>query len=199
MRLRSLGGGEAPESIASDLCLLLLFDGPARSALGPALIASLSEPVTPAAEAALTQLTRTHELDPDALGRAVKAVRFLLREAALRNLGPHALGLDLDELSGDSAVVREVVLPCYEQARAIVVRESLVRTLTDHGGVLVGVDWRADIIGRSNRGPALSGQVGWITLRILEGDRTQRISFQAVPTMLEELKAACEELLKQSR
>lgn len=198
-RLRSLGGGQAPEGIASDLCLVLLFDEATRRALGPVLKTSLPEPVTPEAEAALTQLTQSFDVDPDALGRAVKACRFLLREAARRNVGPHTLGLDLDALSGDSEIVREVVVPCYEAARALVQRESLVRTLTDHGGVLVGVDWRSDTIGRSSRGAALGGQVAWVTLRIQEGDRAHRVSFQAVPAILEELKAACEELLKPNR
>jgi hypothetical protein len=49
-------------------------------------------------------------------------------------------------------------------------QEILYGTLTDHGKLLVGVDWRVDSMLNSHRGQSVPSPVTMVTLRYVEGD-----------------------------
>src|SRR5262245_41439450 len=82
VRLRCLGGGEAPPELGDDLRRLLSLPREALEhfwqVLGPSLQAELSQQT----ERLLDVYCAAYKIDDEDLARAIKACRFLLREAA---------------------------------------------------------------------------------------------------------------------
>jgi len=196
VRLRSLGGAEAPPSLTLDFAVFALFDEPARRALGRVVLAAIPEPLTEAADQALDAFVDAYGVDRDALGRILKASRFLLREAAKRDLSLDELSSDAGEVAGTPRELAEMLIGIYEDARQRVRREIVMDAMGDHGSVLVGVDWRLDALDRTSHGNAGGASVAWLTLRYQDGAREARLSVQATPDVLHELRRACEELTR---
>ncbi len=190
--LACLDGGPSPEGLAADVALLRLVEGAARAELVDALAHVLHEPISAAADAALEALAQKRSLDTDLLGRVVRAVRFVLREAARRGLPEQALGADIDALTGGDPETRAIFVGGYGDALQIVRKEVLIDTIADHGNVLTGVEWRVDTIGRSSRGPSVEGSIAWLTLRYQREGQERSVSLQVVPGVLEELRRAVE-------
>lgn len=127
--------------------------------------------------------------------RALKACRFLLREASRADLDAAAFAADVDALSGCSEEIRAILLAGYDAAKGLLRREILRKSLLDHGRLLVGVDWRLDQVLASGHGANLGTPVGVLTLRYRDGERQERLTLHALPEVLRELRDACDRLL----
>jgi hypothetical protein len=147
--------------------------------------------MAPGADALLDAFCVEHGVAPDDLGRALKAARFLVREASRRNVDLEGFAEDLALLSSDGALAR-VLLRGFEAGRAQVRREALARTIANHGRVLRDVEWRVDVIAASTQGDALRAPVAFLTLRYEEDGEQKVITLQALPDVLQKLEAACQ-------
>jgi hypothetical protein len=163
--------------------------------LGP----SLSEPITKDAEELLEVFCAAYHLDEESFGRAIKASRFVLREAAQRDVPSVAFAEDLGRLCPEDRLVSELLLAGYEPAKARLRHEIVKAAVADHGKLLVGVKWRLDAVQASEQGARLQMPVALFTLHYLEGREMGRFTVQILPDMVNELKTACENVLGDPR
>jgi hypothetical protein len=196
-RLACLGGEPAPAELAHDLTRLLELPAPAKAALWRVLAPSLEEHIDDRTEKLLTAFCTDFEVEDDALARPLKAARHLFREAAKRAISRDAFEHDLRVLVGEErgrSVASILTLHYDEALRAI--RTDIVRAaLLDHGSLLLGLDWRVDTIATSPRGKKLGTSVALLTFKYKNGERTERLTVQALPDVLGEMRAALDEML----
>jgi hypothetical protein len=136
-----------------------------------------------------------YHVDEDALAPAIKACRFVIREAARRDVPAGALGEDLDRLCPGELLVKELVLAGYEPARDRMRHEMVKAAIADHGKLLVGINWRVDAIQASERGMKLRMPVAMLTLHYREGAEMGRVTLQVLPDMVGELRGVCDKVL----
>jgi hypothetical protein len=199
LRLYCLGGGEAPPGLGADLLRLLRLPVEALQKIWQVLAPSLAEPIAPETEQLLDMFCAAYHADDEDLGRAIKACRFLIREAARLDVPAGALGDDLDRLCPGDPLVKELVLAGYEPAKEKLRHEILKAAVADHGKLLVGIRWRLDAIQASERGARLGVPVALLTLHYLEGTEAGRITLQVLPDMMAELRGVCDTALESKR
>jgi hypothetical protein len=195
VKLHSLGGQEVPGSLLVDLRKVLDLPPAARASLWQALGPSLPEPMPPDAEGQLQTFCTSFAIPPEDLARVLRAQRFLLREATALDVPSDAFADDLTALFPADPAVKEVLAGGYERAKALIRNDILNGTLADHGKLMVGVDWKVESIGASNRGAHLGLPAAVLTLRYREGNEAGRITLQLLPEMVRELRKACEKIL----
>lgn len=188
-RLRSLGGDSPPDGVAADLRRVLTLPASAQQRLWEVLGPSLRDPVPPSVGEQVARFCAAHGVREAELAPAIRACRFLLRGAATEDLSPPRFIEDLVALSGeDGAALGEVLLPGYESARAHVRGELLRRSLTDHGKLLEGAEWRLDIASAGSRGKNLRVPIIHLTLSYREADSDERLTLQLTPDMVRSLR-----------
>jgi hypothetical protein len=195
LRLYCLGGGEAPPDLAADLALIPALRAEAQQALWEALGPSLAEKLSAETEKLLDVFCAAYRVGEEDLGRVIKACRFLIREAAARDVPAAAVAEDLERLCPAEPLVKELVLAGYEPAKAHLRHEMMRAAVTDHGKLLVGMSWRVDAIQTSERGAGLRLPVALLTLHYREGTETGRVTLQALPDMVGELRSTCNKIL----
>jgi hypothetical protein len=194
LALSCLRGRAATPEIVADLASVARLPEPARRQFYRALGPCLAEPVPRAAEERLDQFCRDFQADGELVTRAVRACRFLLRQAAMIDLDAQRFVEDLKRL-GDTGEIEESLLPGYDMAKKVVRDEIARGALADHGKVVERIGWRVDHVVSSDRGAKLKLPVTVLTLAYREGDRRDRITLQLTPSVLRELRAMCDELL----
>ncbi len=197
--LHCLGGEAAPEAMAADLRALARLPERARARFWDALGPALPDPLPASVEPALDTFARAFEAPKDDLARALKASRFLVREASARGLDRDRFGEDIVRLAGgplspEAAVIGPLLLSRYDAARAALSAGVARDTLADHGAVLQSIEWRLDGILASSRGDAGDAKIAVLTLGYRQGDRNDRITLHLSPDKLEELRRACERM-----
>jgi len=192
--LRCLRGRALTPEIVADLQAIKRFSEPARREIYRALGPCLVEPLPRSAEEHLNQFCRDFQVEGEHLSRAVRACRFLLRQAAMLDLGAPEFAEDLRKL-GDTGEIEASLMPGYEMAKKVVRDEIARGALADHGKVVERVGWRVDQVVSSDRGTKLKLPVTVLTLAYREGDRRDRITLQLTAGALRELRAMCDELL----
>lgn len=195
VRLYCLGGGEAPPELAVDLGLLGRLPAEAQQELWQALGPSLAHQLSAETGKLLDVFCAAYHVDEQELGKVLKACRFVIHEAAARDVPTAAVAEDLDRLCPAEPRVKELVLAGYEPAKARLRHEMVRAALVEHGKLLVGVGWRVDTIQTSERGAGLGVPVALLTLRYREGAETGRMTLQALPDMVGELRDACDKIL----
>src|SRR5262249_33652207 len=142
VRLYCLGGGEAPPDLAADLGLIPALPAEAQQKLWQAVGPSLAETLSTDTEKLLDVFCAAYRVAEQDLGRVLKACRFVIREAAARDVPAAALEEDLERLCPGQPLVRELVLAGYEPAKAHLRHEMTRAAVADHGKLLVGVSFR---------------------------------------------------------
>lgn len=196
IRLYALGGGEAPPDLGADLLCLGRLPEEASQKIWQVLAPSLVDTISKETEQLLDLFCAAYRVSEDDLGRALKACRFLIREAAQRDVPAAALADDLDRLCPGAPLVKEVVLAGYEPAKQHLRHEILKAAIADHGKLLTGVRWRVDAIQVSERGAGLKQPVALLTLHYREGAEAGRVTLQVLPDMMGELHGACDKILR---
>jgi hypothetical protein len=195
VRLYCLGGGEAPSDLGADLRRLVRLPVEALQKLWQVLAPSLAESIAKETEQLLDLFCAAYKLDEEDLARALKACRFVIREAAQRDVPAEAVAEDLDRLCPGDPLLKELVLAGYEPARAQIRHEIVKAAVADHGKLLVGIKWRVDAIQASEQGAKLGMPVALLTLHYLEGAEAGRVTLQVLPDMMGELRQVCEKVL----
>jgi hypothetical protein len=196
-RLACLGGEPAPPELAQDLARVLDLPEAAKAALWNVLAPSLQEHVDDRTEKLLTAFCKDFGVGDDALARPLKAARHLFRGAAKRAISKDAFEHDLRTLVGqDAARAIAAILTLHYDEAVQALRMDIVRAaLLDHGSLLVGFDWRVDNIVTSPRGKKLATPVALLTLKYKNGDKVERLTVQALPDVLAEMRAALDEMV----
>lgn len=195
VRLYCLGGGEGPPELGADLRRLLRLPAEALQRLWQVLAPSLAETIAKETEELLDVFCAAYRVDDEDLARAIKACRFVIREAAQRDVPAGAVAEDLDRLCPGDPLIKELLLAGYDPARARIRHEIVKAAVADHGKLLVGIKWRLDAIQTSERGAKLGMPVAMLTLHYLEGAEAGRVTLQVLPDMMGELKQVCETVL----
>jgi hypothetical protein len=195
LRLYGLGGNEAPPDLGADLLRLLRLPAEALQKIWQVLAPSLAEPIARETEQLLDVFCAAYKVDDEDLARVLKGCRFLIREAAQRDVPAAALADDLDRLCPDDPLVKEIVLAGYEPAKEALRHEIVKAAVADHGKLLLGVKWRLDTIQASERGAKLRMPVAMLTLLYRDGMEMGHVTLQVLPDMMGELKTVCEKVL----
>jgi hypothetical protein len=195
MKIHALGGREAPPDLAHDLCRLLRMPAEAVSKFWQALGPCLAEQLSPETEKLLDLFCAAYRLSDEDLARAIKACRFLIQAAARLDVPAERFADDLDRLCPDAPLVKELLLAGYEAATSHIRQEIVRSALMDHGKLLVGAQWRVDVIDASDRGARMRQPVLMLTLQYREGAEMGRITLQVLPDMIAEIKGICEQVL----
>src|SRR3954467_10817737 len=102
--LHCLGGRPAPPDISADLTLVTTLPSRARDQLWEVLGPCLSEPMPRDLDPRIDRFCALHEIEGAVLARALKACRFLLRQASARDLGRELFAADVERLGGERSV-----------------------------------------------------------------------------------------------
>lgn len=195
MRLNCLGPVDVPGPLARDLRALLSLPDSARRDLWRALGPSLDEPVDPGLEALLDAFVAEHQCDASALARALKAARFLLREAARRDTPAEAFAADLRTLVGDdSAGLNPLLLRGYPRVLRRL-REALTHNALRLGArVVTGLAWRVATVTDSHEATGLDARVATLSLRYDDAGRARTVTLELGPEHAEALRALADSL-----
>ncbi len=194
--LRCLGGQEPPPRLEADLARLLALPAPAQEDLWTVLAPTLPDPIPPATEKLIEAFSGKYGVSGADLAIALKAARYLLRRASEVDLSAAELAADLAILGGEARRdLERLLLRGYEVAKTLVREEIISRAVARHGPVLLGADWRIDVIARSPEAPVLRAPIAMLTLRYLDEGRERWLTLQATPDAVRRLSEVCRELL----
>jgi len=195
MALKCLGGDEPAADLLLGLKDLRAWPQGAKAHLWDALGLAVAYPLPKDLDTRLEAFRRQHEVPPGRFARAITACHRLLNETGRRNLDQAQLEADLVVLAGSDRELVDRLLSGFDRAMDGIKRQILHSSLSDHGSLLLGVDWRVDLMVRSHRGEELKTPVIQMTLRCLEGKQENRKTVQVLPEQLRELQAMCEQIL----
>jgi hypothetical protein len=196
--LRCLGGDGAPADLVADALLVASFPKAAQRTFWTLLVPAIVSAPPPEVEGDIEAFARREGLDVDAVSRALRAHRFLLRGAAQHQLDKESYASDLVALAGSELTGRrlfEAIVSGYDLARRALEHEHVSAALTAHGSLLEGVAWRVDEMVLSPDGTLARARVGILTLRYRTGARESRLSLQLLPREIEALERACRAML----
>ncbi len=201
-KLLCIDGTECPETIPSDLAALRALPPSAQAAFWEVLEPCLAPAPGADADRAIEAFARQHRAVGGLIAEALRGCRFLMYEAARRDLDRLSFAADLgtllasDVADGQAESLRTVLLSRYDDAKQRLRREIVSRSIADHGRLLTGADWRVDRIAASQHGRAIDAPVALVTFSYREGSEQKRLTFHAELGMMLRLKQICEQVLQ---
>jgi len=192
MKLNCCQGNPAPSYVVEGWKRFIRFPEAARNNFLSLLAPAMIEPADPQNRERIMTFSNGHGLGEDDVVAAMRSCDFLLRQASILDLNADAFEQDLADLSGGDPQVAGPVLANYNAAKADLRQQIIRETLTDHGKVLVGLDWRVDKVTASDRGVQLNADVVFLTMRYREGNKVERITLQLTPEAVKELRLFCD-------
>jgi hypothetical protein len=181
-------GASAPEAVVHGWKQLLALRTSTQQAFLELLTASIVEPDEAALEGALAAFCRSHDLEPEAVLRALKACQFLLQRSAALDLDSQHFIDDLQKLSPDDPSGLRLVASRYLPLKQRVREHLLELSLADHGNILIGLDWRMDQVASTDRAVNLNAPVVFLSLRLRDGESTERVTVQLTSRSIQLLR-----------
>lgn len=181
-------GEPAPEGVVQGWGTLLAMRTSGQQAFVELLASSIVEPDERSLEAMLAGFCDAHDMQPEAVLGALKACQFLLQRSAALDLDAQLFIDDLQSLSSDDASGVRLVASRYLPLKRRIREHLLEQSLADHGNVLVDLDWRIDHVGSTDRAVNLNVPVVFLTLRVRDADRTERITLQLTARSVQMLR-----------
>jgi hypothetical protein len=185
-------GAPAPEGVVHDWKQLLALHTGAQQGFLELLTTSIVEPGEAALDNDLAAFCEVHELEPGPVLRALKACQFLLRRSAALDLDAQHFTDDLQKLSPEDPTGARLLASRYLPLKQRVREHMLDLSLADHGNVLVGLDWRIDHVASTDRAVNLNAPVVFLSLRLRDGETTQRLTVQLTNRSLQMLGQFCQ-------
>ncbi|MEZ4649290.1 MAG: COMM domain-containing protein [Candidatus Eisenbacteria bacterium] len=187
-RLAVCRGQEVPEVVQNGWAAYLALKGEHQTQVWRIVVAGILVPDDPSNPALVEAFVQNDEVPTDRAASILQSCGFILTQACALDITKEALANDLRLLSNGEPDGAQLTLAVFESERQRI-RETLLRqTLTDHGNVLVSLDWRVDQVSASNRGSNLEAPVVFLTLKYLNGDEQRRLSLQVTPEGLQDLR-----------
>lgn len=193
--LHCLDGAPAPAELAPSLMKMMELEENVRASFHELLGAVLGQAPDEQVDESITRLCRQNQLEVDVAGTAIKASRFLLRQAAAFDVSSTQMVEDLTSI-GCAPELVATLAKIYEMSANDLRLEIAQSTIVAHGNVLTGVEWRVDTLGASNRGRGINIPIAMLTLHFRNGEETNRITLQALPDAVNTLREVCENLLR---
>lgn len=188
--LHCLGGQAPPEALEQGWQALEgLPKGDATTAFWDLFGAFLSEPGHPSHDALFQTYVDMHGVDAQNVLTAMDACNQLLNHSVALDLPDALFQEDVETLAGGKTAQGVELIRRYAGARPVLRQRVIEETLSDHGNVLVGLDWRLDRVEASDRGNQLNASVVFLTLNYRDRDEVKRITLQLVPESLQLLKS----------
>jgi hypothetical protein len=197
--LNAIGDAEIPGSLARELCSVLDLPAAASRRFWLLLSMALYDELPRDFDEQIERFAREQDVDVESVAGAVRAHRFLLREAGRRNVSKADYAADLAAVAGDpgrAERLKALMLPGFELAMERVKQEIIGAGVADHGKVLTDVKWRVDAMLASDRGSAEQRRIGMLTLIYREGRREERVTLQVQPDGLKALYEACKGMIE---
>ncbi len=198
--MRCFRNAEIPEQLLRELTQLIDVAKEPTPAFTMLLSRALMAVPPATLDEAIGDYAEEVGVDPFVLGATLRAHRFLLREAAHAEATESDYAADLLEAAGNpdrGSRLQALMVPMFGPAMRQLREERVTGAVSDHGKVLTGVRWRVDKMVGSSRGNAEDMRVGMLTLHFREGDHRERITFQALPDVLQELHDSLRTMLEQ--
>lgn len=192
-----LGGRPAPRELLADLRKASSLPDAARQHLWELLGPCLAESNPSDLADRVQRFRAAHGASAEELGDAIGAVRCLIRGASALDMSRASFADDLARLPWTHDL-GALLLPGYDAAKAMVRAEIARESVTDHGKMLSGVDWRLDTVASSNRGGNIGVPIALLTLRYRRGKRRGGVTFQASLNGLRELHDTCGRILDEA-
>ena len=187
--LRCFQGESAPVMVVDGWNRFCRFPAEAREPFLDLLQPVILDPANPGILAAVRDLATNQGLREEDVSAALQAGSILYTQVGALDLASEDLKSDLEALSRGEGEAATAFLSRFDATKNEVRNSIILGTLTDHGKVIVGVDWRVDEVTESDRGAALTTSVVFLTLRYQDGDRLERINLQLTPDAMRQLKA----------
>jgi hypothetical protein len=196
--MHAFAGADFPEQLRAELCSVLQLPEGALRAFWMLLSLALYDVPPRDLDQQVARFAEEHDVEPKVMAGALRAHRFLLREAGKRDLTEEQYADDLATIAGDEERARRlqmVLLPGFEPAMERVKQEIVTGGIADHGKVLTRVKWRVDSMLASDRGSSEARRIGMLTIGYREGAREDRITLQVLPDGLQALYDACKGMI----
>lgn len=195
--LACLHGQPAPPDLSAELATLLGLPADVLAAWRELLEVNLASVLDDRAETFTKRFCKRFEIEPARVAPAIKACRFLFREAVRAGVGRDGLAADLRVLLPEATAQRaaDLLLPIFDAAAPKLRQAAVLLSVAEHGRVVRGVRWRMDKMLASNHGAKLDVPVATITLQYQEGPTTGQASYQLLPEQALELRKALDALL----
>lgn len=195
--LACLGHEPVPAEVMRDLAWHLRWAPTAVDELWSVLAPSLQTKLDQRLEAELGLFASKHRVDAFELALFLKAMRFLLLEAAGRRTTWEDFAADIVAVVGDGALPLTTVLGAnYAKATEAVRFEIMRGALLDHGQIYVGGEWRLDAVLASTRARSLGTRVALLTLKYRSQSGSDQLTLQVLPADLLHLRTLIDELLR---
>jgi hypothetical protein len=196
-RLHCWQGQPAPAMVVQGWQALLAMPTSAQQAFTQLFTTSIIEENEDALKAMLGEFCQTHQIDQAAAFMALKAVQALFSRAAALDLGVDRFVEDLQQLSKDDLAGVRLLTARFQVIKDQIRQQFFEASLTDHGKVLIGLDWRVDHVSASDRAVGLNAPVVYLTLRTRDAERTERTTLQLTPQSVRLLQSFCERFAQQ--
>jgi hypothetical protein len=194
-KLRALGGRDTPAQLLEDAKSVGKLTPGAVAHIWTVLEPCLTQPMSPALASEISAFCLRHEVAEADLGRAIRAARTLLREAAAIDLSLAALTEDAAILFAEGEALCAQLVGRYEAAKANLRQVLFLNTLSAHGAVLDDVDWRLDYVAATTDAPRLLMPVALLTLSYRDHGDARRLTLQVTADQLGKLESICRALL----
>ncbi len=185
--LHCLSGGALPDELRKEASRIDRLPDRVSAELGPIVKSCVLQPMTPEVGDQLSRFCVQHEVAEADLGGVLKVCGWLLREASALDLTTEQLGQDVATIFGDKAEVANVLQGEYGPFKRSVREQLLNEALTNHGNVLVDVDWRVDRVVTERSAAKINSAVALVTLAYQHADGTGRLTLQITPDRLARL------------
>jgi hypothetical protein len=195
-QLHAAGGATPPSDVAEGLRRLASMPAEAIAKFWQALAPCLRDPRSEETGRILDVFCSAYRLAEDDLAAAIRACRFLIEGGVRLDLPAERLGEDIDRLCPEAPEIKVLLLAGYEPIKAELRQIMLAGAIADHGNLLVGAQWRVDIVDSTDRGARLGVPVVMLTLHYREGRDMKRITLQALPDMMGRLKEVCDQVVR---
>ncbi|MEJ2039666.1 MAG: hypothetical protein P8X55_12155 [Desulfosarcinaceae bacterium] len=113
----------------------------------------------------VTLFCKEHDIAPESLLVAMGCCELLLKQAAALNLSKEIFRRDLAVLAGDdSDELVHFVVQRFAGAMKGIRRQIFMESLSTHGKVMTGLDWRIDKVKHSSKGNHFDTDIVFLTV-----------------------------------
>lgn len=199
VRLRCLAGGAMPDDLRKEAQRLDKLEDRLIAALPRLLAPCVLAPMSAELGQELSRLCLRFEVAEADLGHVVRAVRWLLREAAAVDLDKADLETDVRAIWPEPRGLTAVLLGEYDAIKQDLRAQLLMDALTKHGNVLSDVDWRVDYVASDRNAARLLSPVALVTLSYRDAEKTGRLTLQLLPEQITRLQQVFAALAQRAR